>query len=309
MEGLPTWQKLIHGLFPEVTVTSATELRDWSASRVVRLSATRRDGTPLTLFAKLDRAGDREARVYRAAAHLSGFPAPAARFATAPDGARWLITRQARGIRLHELPPADWVVACRSLATIHERAAAEGWAALIGNLPALAENLIGLPASVLAATEECVRTGQYSGVDCELLSAARQRLGAAWGEVAAAVMSYPQTLLHGDSHSGNVFLSPGGSIELIDWSSAQIGPGLLDLIALFDTAARMGEDCPVTAAMEAYRSGLSAETLRQYCDFGRAFDMLRLVRALSELQWFAASGDDYGARANRELRQILASLE
>ena len=215
MDNVSGWQQLIQDSFPGVIVISAAEVRNWSASHVVKLRARRDDGTSLTLFAKLDRAGDREATVYRAAAHLSGFPAPTAQFATGPDGARWLLTLQARGVPLHELPTADWVVACRSLAAMHERAAREGWAALIGDLPTLAESLEGLPASVFAATEECVHSGQYSAVDGELLSAARRYLDAAWGEIAAAIVRYPQTLLHGDSHSGNLFFSPDGSIELI----------------------------------------------------------------------------------------------
>lgn len=309
MDEHSAWQRLLQDMFPGIIVTAAEGLRDWSQSQVIRLTA-RRDGTALRLFAKRDRsAGDREAAVCRAAARMRGFPAPRAGFVTGPDGAEWLVIGEARGTRLCDLPATDWVTACRALAAFHEQAAAENWAAGIAGLPALADRLPGLPWPVLDATRRCADVGQYTGIDQAALAGVADRLGESWPRIAAEIAGFPQTLVHGDSHSGNLFLDPGGSIELIDWAGAEIGPGLCDLIGLFDTAARMREHCPEAAALAAYRERLGPRSREQYGDFSRACDCLRVLRGLTELEWFAASGDDYGERANCEFEKIAASLD
>lgn len=304
------WQALLQGLYPGISVSAAVDLRDWSQSRVVRLTGTLADGSPVTLYAKHDRSGrDIETLVYRAAARVPGFPAPAAGFVREPDGAEWLLISAARGNRLADLSAEAWPAACRGLATFHELAGRAGWAAGVTGLRELTVSLADLPWSVIADTRRCMRKGIYAGLCGGALSDVETRLQGAWQGLAANVAAYPVALMHGDSHSGNLFLSSDGTIELIDWAAAQAGPGLLDLVGLLDTAARMHEDCPAAAAVAAYRNALSDDSRRRYGDFDQALATLSIVRALTELEWFAASDDDYGERANCELAKIEAALD
>lgn len=293
-------------------VTAVTELRDWSESRVVRLTARAADATSAAAgesvwYAKLARTGAQaELAIYSALATSPGFPAPVGRLLCGEDEP-WLIIRQARGQQLADAGPADWTAAAAALAAFHERAAAGEWPTP-AELPRLVEGLATLPERALAVSRRHIIDGLYTGINLAAIDRTVSYLLDRWPELAAEIAGYPQALSHGDCHSGNVFVSEDG-IELIDWGAAQCGPGMLDLVALLDVAARMNEGIADPAVVSgAYWQALSEQTRRAYGDRRRALNLLSLVRAMQELLWFADTGEDYGERALRELDIIRAGL-
>jgi hypothetical protein len=52
--------------------------------------------------------------------------------------------------------------------------------------------------------------------------------------VVAHLVSQPQTLVHGDIHPDNFLLQPGHRVRLLDWETASVGLGALDLVRLLD---------------------------------------------------------------------------
>ena len=107
----------------------------------------------------------------------------------------------------------------------------------------------------------------------------------------------------------NLFLTSEGGICLIDWASACIAPGLMDLAALVDVTLRMDEqDIHEPDVLAAYFDELSQSEREAYGNRDRAWDVCRSVRAFLELEWFATTGDDYGQRIQKELILLCAFL-
>jgi hypothetical protein len=50
----------------------------------------------------------------------------------------------------------------------------------------------------------------------------------------APLLDLPETLLHGDPHPGHWRLTLFDERFLVDWSAAQVGPGILDLVAFLE---------------------------------------------------------------------------
>jgi len=291
----------------KASVEHADLVRDWSQSRVLRLKV-RIGEEARTVFAKQAPGGvDLEAKVYRRLAVAPGFPAPAGVHAVI-DGQEWLLIVQAEGLRLADAARKQCLSAAGYLADFHEQAARENWAGAVGLTAALSEHLGRLLVSIPVAVQELAVSGQFTSVDAALLAAAKRALATHGASLLRHLDSLPSTLCHGDCHSGNLFIGEAG-VQLIDWGSATQAPGLLDLVGMIDVAVRMRDDIgDVAQILDAYWGSLTEQTRQAYGSRDRAWSVLRVSRALLELEWFVRDGDDYGARANRELGIILDCL-
>jgi aminoglycoside phosphotransferase (APT) family kinase protein len=298
-----------------IQVQQLTPVRDWSESRVIRVECTLR-GKPAVKYLKLclsDR--DTESAVYRFAGHLPSFPAPGAT-ALMVEGEEWLLLDQAEGKLLADIADiagADalntYITAARRIARFHRQAVEEGWTSGISDIEILKERVEALPDSVLNDLRESVAKGRYSGVDPSLISLIETASARWWPELAEEFKSYHDSLIHGDCHYGNLFLTPEDGICLIDWGSASVAPGLMDLAALVDVTQRMGEhDIHESDLLDAYLDELSKPEREAYGNPERAWDVCRTVRAFMELEWFASTGDDYGQRVQRELTLLCSFL-
>jgi aminoglycoside phosphotransferase (APT) family kinase protein len=304
------WQKHLRPY--GIRVKRLAPLRDWSESRVIRVEGTRR-GKPVVHYLKGSRrGGESESAIYRFAAHHAGFPASNAVFVMV-DGEEWLLLDRVEGTLLADIARADapdaYVSAARRLARFHMQATADGWTAQLSGLGALKGRIEALPSSVLEDLRRMVAEGEYSGVDLSLLSLVETASEQWWPGFVKAYRSYPDSLIHGDCHSGNLFLTPEGGICLIDWASASVAPGLMDLAALVDVSQRMRDPmAPETDVLAAYFGELSQLEREAYGEPDRAWAICRSVRAFLELAWFATTGEDYGPRVQRELILLSETL-
>lgn len=137
---------------------------------------------------------------------------------------------------------------------------------------------------------------------------ARDGLGPLWRHydvVAERLAAMPKTLVHGDLNAANVLVSTGARtrrIRFIDWETAGIGPGLLDLASL--TSGRLPERHR-NAMVGAYRANLSASAIGALSDreFDEALSWCRLAQAVRWLGWSpgwsapAAHAFDWNAEA------------
>lgn len=330
------WQRLFDTAAPdrEIRVNSVELVHMWSESTVFRLSVRAARGQTHLYAKRLTAPESIEARVYELASAEPGFPAPhafvvraaqidaLAGLSVSPGGAAppeergeasregrlgcaWVVTETARGVRLADAAPEAWPRSVVLLAGFHERAAGLGWTGMVSGLADLTA-LPGLAHDVMDTTRHRSARGVYSGVDGALLDHVAGDLLPGWPPMARLISQMPCTLVHGDFHSGNIFLSSDG-MQLIDWDSVAMAPGLLDLVGLVDVAHRMQESaCDEAALRGAYWQSLSDGTRAAYGSTEESWAVLRLLRALLELKWFAHTGEDYGERAQRELRIIHA---
>ena len=309
MENL-LWQKRLwpHG----IRVKRLTPLRDWSESRVIRVEGIRR-GKPVVHFLKLSRqGGESEAAIYRFAAHHAGFPAAKAAFVMV-DGEEWLLIDHAEGILLADIARADapdaYVSATRRIARFHMQATAAGWTAQLSGLEVLKERIEALPFSVLEDLRRMVAEGKCSGVNPSLLLQIETASAQLWSGFVKVYRSFPDSLIHGDCAFGNLFLTPEGGICLIDWASASVAPGLMDLGALVDVSQRMGVHmAPEPDMLAAYFGELTPSERKAYGKPERAWAVCRCVRTFLELEWFDTTWEDYGQRVQRELTILHAFL-
>lgn len=305
------WQQRLqsHG----IQVERLTPLRDWSESRVICLDG-RRHGRPVRCYLKSSRRGaERELIIYRFAAGHPGFPAPEATSLIA-DGEEWLLLDRAKGTLLADIAVAghsgSYLTAARGMARFHTRSATAGWTARLARLGLLKEQIEVLPSSALESVHRKVAQGIYGGVSSSLLSQVETKSAQLWPGLLENFLCYPDSLIHGDCHYGNLFLTPEGAICLIDWGSAAIAPGLMDLAALVDVSVRMSAPIdPEADVLEAYFAELSQPERDAYGKPERAWAACRSVRAFLELEWFATTEDDYGQRVQRELVLLQALFQ
>ena len=130
-------------------------------------------------------------------------------------------------------------------------------------------------------------------------------------EVAQRLYVMPKTLVHGDFNASNVLVtrSPAGQrIRMIDWETAGVGPGLLDLVSL------LSGNLPERHRSEmisAYRANLESSRLSAMSagDFDEALALCRLAQAVRWLGWSpgwsppAAHAHDWRREALMSARQ------
>lgn len=289
------------------------ELKDKALAGVIRgshrgLSAR----TPVVKYLKrFSDLRDTEPSIYRFAEGTPEFPAPGSAELLI-DEEVWLVLDRASGTLLADVCGEGlsraYLDAARGLAEYHSRAALLRWTDEFKDLLVTPESVESLPESVLGDLFRKVDTGEFSGVDRSLLRDAARAVEKSWPEIAGVFNGSPFTLVHGDCHYGNLFLPPGGGVCLIDWASAAVAPGLVDLVALVDVSLRMGvRPPPWTDMLFAYLEGFPGDPMIACSLPEKTWKVFRCYRAFSELEWFISSGEDYGARARRELG-ILHSL-
>jgi aminoglycoside phosphotransferase (APT) family kinase protein len=249
-----------------------------------------------------------EARICDLASREPDFPVPRSFSVECRESRRgltgtWVVSEVAEGLRLAEAPADEWPQAAARLARFHETAADRCWADTATGFFERT-TLLSMAQKTMDATVRRCTEGIYSGGDTAFPDHVAMDLSREWPSMVCLLLRMPRTLVHGDFHSGNVFVSSSG-IELIDWDSATVAPGLLDIVGLVDTAERMKEtSCDTAAVRRAYLRELSQRTRDAYGRIRDAWLALATLRALLELGWFALSGEDYGGRAQRELTTV-----
>lgn len=303
------WQDVISAwLDQSVEIGAIDEIRDWSQSRVLRITATVGEDQQAIYVkqARLEHA--KEAAVYRLAAERERFPAPLGHD-TIIDSEHWLLIEQASGEQLARCQSIErYRDAVKALATFHGQSSQEHWTERIEGLERMTSRVDELAMTALAQVQARAVAGVFTELDCGLLSKVQIELAARWPTIKSELATYPESLIHGDCHSGNIFIRDEG-IQFVDWGSVAIAPGLLDLAALLDVAARMKREIgSPTELLELYWANLSADARDRYGSLPRAYQVLRICRSLLELDWFSHTEDDYGQRANRELGIIAEAL-
>jgi len=298
------WQATIREYYePQSVVLGLELLRDWSQSRVIRLHVSI-SGRNRTLYAKQAHVGmERELAIYQLAGQVAAFPAPKGMLVSV-EGTKWLLLEEACGTRLANSMPEDYIRAVTYLAEFHETAQHQGWAKKAGLTVCLPGRLSLIIEGIFPAINNSIQDGTFSGVDQVLLSSVHHAVKQHKQYIIDQLIGFPRSLVHGDCHSGNIFLHSEG-IHLVDWGSATLAPGLLDIVGLVDVALRMNENIgDAYLILKTYWFGLSETTRTAYESLDKAWQLLSMIRALLELEWFVTTGEDYGNRVNRELNII-----
>jgi aminoglycoside/choline kinase family phosphotransferase len=120
----------------------------------------------------------------------------------------------------------------------------------------------------------------YRGVS--LTASERTALTDEWAAIAGELASEPRVLCHRDYHSRNLMLS-GGSLYIIDFQDARMGPDTYDLVSLLrdsyvDLTYRELDD--LLAYFLALKGHADAE------EFRRRFDLMALQRNMKALGTF-----------------------
>ncbi len=132
--------------------------------------------------------------------------------------------------------------------------------------------------------------GAYRGV--ELSAAERDALAAEWRTIAEELAAEPRVLCHRDYHSRNLMLH-GGSLYIIDFQDARMGPDTYDLVSLLrDSYVDIGDRD--LDELIAYFLALQGRTQDQAANpldgaaaaFRRRFDLMALQRNLKALGTF-----------------------
>ena len=105
--------------------------------------------------------------------------------------------------------------------------------------------------------------------------------------VAGRLAAMPRTLVHGDFNASNLLVTgpiAGKRVRIIDWETAGIGPGLLDLASLISGRLPRGH---IGAIVAAYRSNLAGSALGALSAdrFDEALMWCRLALAVRWLGW------------------------
>lgn len=203
----------------------------------------------------------REVEAYTALLH--GLDAPACHGAVVEDGRVWLFLELVDGIPLWQCEGlAPWEATARWLARMHAAAVPRGGHLLRYD-----------------------RAHLRRWVD-RALAMSRQDLGAVRAPALRAVerlAAWPAAFVHGELYASNVLVQEtprGPRVRPVDWETAGIGPGLLDLAAL--TAGDWSPDRRARV-VAAYRDALPVAAAGPELD--AALDAARLLVALQWLGW------------------------
>ena len=121
-------------------------------------------------------------------------------------------------------------------------------------------------------------------------AAAREALGAEFAAITRELASEPRVLCHRDYHSRNLMLH-GGSLYVIDFQDARLGPDTYDLASLLRdsyvdfTEPQVDELIAFFLALRSGRAG-AATSPAGHQEFVRRFDLMSLQRNLKALGTF-----------------------
>jgi hypothetical protein len=183
----------------------------------------------------------------------------------AREGGCWLLMEWAGSVDLGQVgSPTVWAEVAARLARLHE------WGA--PRLDALSRGVRWDDPALHMRWAERARSA----------SPTPDPLAALWDRydvVAERIAAMPKTLVHGDFNASNVLVTRSASgprVRFIDWETAGVGPGLLDLASL--TSGRLPERHH-SAVVAAYRATLAVD------DFDEALAWCRLALAVKWLGW------------------------
>jgi Ser/Thr protein kinase RdoA (MazF antagonist) len=206
----------------------------------------------------------REIAVYREILAPAKIGAPRLRGALTDEGRAWLFLERVDGVPLDEAHDlAAWEQAARWLARLHARPRpSTGTARLLGYDAAW---LRRWPARALRGDPGLA----------PLADAAERAV--------QRVAAWPVGLVHGEFYPANVLVA-GGRIRPVDWETAGIGPGLIDVAALTSGAWDRAERARIETA---YRVALPPDRRPDADELADALDHARLLVALQWLGWDA----------------------
>ena len=120
----------------------------------------------------------------------------------------------------------------------------------------------------------------------------RAALDAEWRSIVAELAAEPRVLCHRDYHSRNLMMRDG-SLYIIDFQDARMGPDTYDLVSLLrDSYVDIGdrELDELIAYFLALKARTPGDTDAQ--EFRRRFDLMALQRNLKALGTFGYQTDD-----------------
>ncbi len=198
-----------------------------------------------------------------------------------PDDDRyWLLLEKIPGLRLGQARDySDWLEAARWLARLHSRFAGES-DSLNRSAP-----LLRYDSAYYRVWFDRVETFQSVG----LPRAVWEPLAGSYDRAIERLIRLPSTLLHGEFYPSNILVQEtreGNRIRPVDWETAAVGPGLVDLAALTSGA---WTDRDRTEMVAAYYDTLLSEGMASlpFNDLLLALDDCRLHLAIRWLGWAA----------------------
>lgn len=136
-----------------------------------------------------------------------------------------------------------------------------------------------------------------------LSDAERNDLAQGWSQLATSLAMEPRVLCHRDYHSRNLMVH-GGTLHIIDFQDARLGPDTYDLVSLLRDAYVKFEESEVEELILHF---LDLKRHRDRTGFRQRFDRMALQRSLKALGTF---GYQATARANPAyLRYVPRTLE
>lgn len=221
----------------------------------------------------------REIEVYRRILGPAGLGTPACYGAELDEraGRAWLFLERVRGRELYQVGDSTaWKAVARWLARSHTQ-----FADVAADLdaPATARLLEYDERHFLRWVRRAVRFRAGGGAARRRLLWLSRRAARIAGELAAM----PRTLVHGQFYASNVLVSRlGGTLRVcpVDWETAGLGPGLLDLAALVSG----WDDRRREALCQTYREAAPGPDV-DAASFQRGLDLCRLHLAVQWLGW------------------------
>jgi aminoglycoside/choline kinase family phosphotransferase len=110
----------------------------------------------------------------------------------------------------------------------------------------------------------------------------RTALAVEWGSIVTELAGEPRVLCHRDYHSRNLMLSDG-SLYIIDFQDARMGPDTYDLVSLLRDSYVDIADAPVDQLVAYF---LALKGVQDEEEFRRRFDLMALQRNLKALGTF-----------------------
>ena len=117
-----------------------------------------------------------------------------------------------------------------------------------------------------------------------LSEARRDGLRAEWTAIVNELAGEPRVLCHRDYHSRNLMLH-GGSLYIIDFQDARMGPDTYDLVSLLRDSY-VDLTAPQVDELLAFFLALTGDASQDEGDFRRRFDLMALQRNLKALGTF-----------------------
>jgi Ser/Thr protein kinase RdoA (MazF antagonist) len=199
-----------------------------------------------------------------------------------PDGGRWLLMEWAGSMDLSQVGArAVWCHAAARLAGLHVWGESRVEALSRGALVRWDDPLLHL---------QWARRARASLAEYFRAQGAVDPLASLWRRyrvVAARLARMPKTLVHGDFNASNILVTRfrGGSrIRIIDWETAGIGPGLLDLASLVSGRVPERRRAAIVAA---YRANIACSRIGGLSEreFDEALTWCRLALAVQWIGW------------------------